>query len=245
MLKKAVIIGGGSGIGASISSALAEREYELVIHTGHKSEKYDALIERLQKKTKVYPVIELFPQGMDSYKIFSVLENSVLSNYIVDADILIVCYGPFFQCSLHNMNTEDWYNILNSNLLLPGLLVSKVLPSMMNKKWGRILLFGGTRTDTIQGYKTNPAYGAAKTAVCSLVKSVAIEYANYGITCNAILPGFVDTESITDEQRLYYTNSIPLKKMITKESIAETAMMLIENEDINGALLKIDRGWTP
>lgn len=245
MYKKAVIIGGGSGIGASISSALADNGYELVIHTGHKTDTFNKLVEQLQKKTKVSSVIESFPTGVDSCKIFTVLENSVLNNYVMDADILIVCYGPFFQCSLHKMNAEDWLSVVNANLLLPGLLVSKVLPSMMEKKWGRILLFGGTRTDNVQGYRTNPAYGAVKTAVCSLVKSVAIEYANYGITCNAILPGFVDTENISEEMKQIYTERIPLKKMITKESVAKTAVMMIENEDINGALLKIDRGWAP
>ena len=100
----------------------------------------------------------------------------MLKSYIERSDILIVCYGPFLQKPIHQMSQSEWLEISTLVFALPGFLTSLALPHMMEHKFGRILLFGGTRTDSVNGYKTNAVYGAGKTAVCSLVKSVCLEY---------------------------------------------------------------------
>ena len=114
---------------------------------------------------------------------------------------------------------------------------------MMKKNYGDILLFGGTATDTICSFKTNAAYGAAKIALGSVVKSVANNYSDYNIKCNAILPGFVKTEYVTSEQENHYINLLGGKPMIEVCEIAELANQILSERKLNGELVRFDRGW--
>jgi NAD(P)-dependent dehydrogenase (short-subunit alcohol dehydrogenase family) len=111
--------------------------------------------------------------------------------------------------------------------------------------WGRILLFGGTGTQGVAGFRTNAAYAGAKTAVSSLVKSVACEYAACGITCNALLPGFTDTEYLSDETRDALKAKIPGGVLLTPAQIAQSARFVLTHAEINGALINLDKGWKP
>ena len=84
----------------------------------------------------------------------------------------------------------------------------------------------------MRSYKTNEAYAGAKTAISVLVKSVSAEYRKYGVTCNAVLPGFVNGAKDKSDA-------------ISANSVAQSAFYLIQNENLNGVLLNVDRGWQP
>lgn len=131
------------------------------------------------------------------------------------------------------------------NLAFPGMLVSSALPHMRVEGWGRILLVGGTRTDSIRGFTSNAAYAAAKTGLASLVKSVALGYANQGISCNAICPGFVDTEYLESGVKEVLAAKNPDGKLISAGEIAELALFLLKNSLFNGAIIPADKGWSP
>jgi NAD(P)-dependent dehydrogenase (short-subunit alcohol dehydrogenase family) len=116
---------------------------------------------------------------------------------------------------------------------------------MIKNEYGRIVVFGGTRTQTVNGFRTNAVYAGAKTALCSFVKSVAAEYGKYNITCNGILPGFVETEYITQETKELLKTKMPRKELISPKNIAETIFFVTKCRSINGALINIDEGWMP
>lgn len=238
----AVIIGGSGGIGRSISSMIAEKVGSLCIHAGHESESFRHLAVSLAQKTKIIPVVHSFSldNGFDSF--FSGFYESELYECMLNADILCICYGPFLQKAVHEMTDTEWVETSFFNFTWPGILVSRVLPGMMKRGFGRIVLFGGTKTDTMRVFKTNPAYGAAKTALCSIVKSVSAAYSQYGITCNAVLPGFVETEYITETEKKYYESISPGNSMLLPESAAKAVLYLIENPAVSGTLLTVDGG---
>lgn len=251
--KKTVIIGASGGIGRELALQLASTTQELVLH-GLSQEKLDSLKDEISEISSIENANEFidYPKVADiSYKFtpsfFTENENDSSKNLLLEhvktADTLCVCYGPFLQKSLHQMTQSEWLEISTLVFALPGFLTSLALPHMMEHKFGRILLFGGTRTDTINAFKTNAAYGAAKTALSSLVKSVCLEYSQYGIRCNAILPGFVETEYVSEAQMNYYKNLLNSDGIIEAASVAKTANFLLDNEDLNGVLLKVDRGW--
>ena len=240
--KKALVVGGSGGIGREISLALAERGAELIIHGSKKSEKFDLL------KDKITEISGKAPKSIEQKLLetsFDKLEVSPLAKAAGECDLLCVCFGPFVQKSLHETNLSDWKKVALLDYALPGFLVSCALPNMISKKWGRILLFGGTGTSFRQEYSTNPAYAGAKSALNVLVSSVAHSYAPYGITCNAICPGFVETEYLSEGLKAELSAKMPLSSMICAASVAETALFLLENADINGATLRVDRGWSP
>lgn len=254
--KKTVIIGASGGIGRELALELASTTQELVLH-GLSQEKLDSLKGEIFENSYMTIMNEFlsYPKLTDiSYKFtpsfFTDEEDTstestknLLLDHIKTADTLCVCYGPFLQKPIHQMSQSEWLEISTLVFALPGFLTSLALPHMMEHKFGRILLFGGTRTDSVHGFKTNPVYGAAKTAICSLVKSVCLEYSQYGIRCNAILPGFVETEYVSEAQMNYYKNLLNSDGIIEASSVAKTANFLLDNEDLNGVLLKVDRGW--
>lgn len=168
---------------------------------------------------------------------------SELIHQVKTCDRLIVCFGPFLQKPLDKMNFEEWSFITQQNLALPGTLISLALPHMMKKKKGNILLFGGTATDEIRAFKTNAAYGAAKIALGSLVKSVAQNYEEYNIRCNAILPGFVKTEYVNAKQEAHYIELAGGQPMITTQEIAHFAIEILTDESKNGNLFRFDKDW--
>lgn len=242
--KKAVIIGGSGGIGAGLSLKLAQAGAELVVHGGHDSEKLEKLLKKLNENS---PSLVTHRAILQELKPETLIEfpKSPLMEEVTQADILCVAFGPFLQKSLEETSVSQWVTIPLMNYSLPGICVSGALPHMKKNKWGRILLFGGTLTHNVKGYRTNAVYGGAKTAVCSLVKSVAMEYSSWGISCNGILPGLTETEYQSSEDLVILAQKNPSGLIISRDVVCSAAMMLLSTREINGALLNVDDGWNP
>lgn len=243
--KKALVVGGSGGIGAAASKILVELGASLFVHGGHDSPKFQSLIKELEdlaKSKKNNISVSSIIQKITEENIFQI-DSTVLGKCLTETDILFVCFGPFVQKKLQDTTTTDWIKMALLDYALPGICVSKVIPNMLKHNWGRIILMGGTRTYSINGFLTNPAYAGAKTGISSLVKSVAMAYGNYGITCNAICPGFVATEYQSSEEKAALEKKMPSGKLISPDKIASVMGMLIDSPEINGAVLPVDSGW--
>ena len=215
-MKNAVVIGGTSGIGFELAKILCKNECSVCV-TG----RHDPCEQGL----------EFIPADFTGGHL-DLDEFPPLREKLCKADILCVSYGPFVQKPLHLTTAQDWQALALYDYALAGIAVSSVLPGMMERKFGRIVLFGGTRTESVRSYKTNAAYAGAKTAISVLVKSVSAEYRKYGVTCNAVLPGFVNGAKDKSDA-------------VSALSVAQSAFSLIQNENLNGVLLNVDRGWQP
>lgn len=221
--KKVLVVGGTGGIGFGIAQSLKDRGAEAILVGRHSVPGFDCRKIDLSDSAEWRKVLNLAEQ----------------------TDILCASWGPFLQKPLHETSPEEWLNVVSSNLSLPGALVSAALPYMLSRGWGRILLFGGTRTDTSRGARTNAAYAAAKAGITSLVRSVALSYAAEGIQCNGICPGLVRTEYLDAEQIRSLGSKNPDGKLVEVSEIADAALMLMENSVYNGILLPVDKGWAP
>lgn len=215
-MKNAVVIGGTSGIGFELAKILCKNECSVCV-----SGRHDPCEQGL----------EFIPADFTGGHL-DLDEFPPLREKLCKADILCVSYGPFVQKPLHLTTAQDWQTLALYDYALAGMAVSSVLPGMMERKFGRIVLFGGTRTESVRSYKTNAAYAGAKTAISVLVKSVSAEYRKYGVTCNAVLPGFVNGAKDKSDA-------------VSAHSVAQSAFSLIQNENLNGVLLNVDRGWQP
>lgn len=222
--KSALVIGGSGGIGRSVSEMLVDEGLEVFSHGSKENSRFPE-----GAKSVVY---DFFAHD------FSELENSELSQIAGKADVLCVCFGPFLRKSIDKMTLDEWKKIALYDFALPGFFVSRALPSMLEKGFGRIVLFGGTGTSHRTEFKTNAAYSAAKSSLGVLVESTAAAYSRFGITCNAVLPGFVPTE---------YNAAAPIPEgmAVDSKSVAECVKFLIKTPEINGAVLRVDRGWSP
>lgn len=242
--KKAVVIGGSGGIGAELSLKLAQAGAQVLVHGGHNKEKARLLLERLHQVSPCQTQHQALVQELSADKLQQ-FPSSPLMEQVRRADILCIAFGPFLQKALEDTSPADWISTTLMNYALPGICVSAVLPHMKDSHWGRILLFGGTLTHNVKGYLTNAAYGGAKTALCSLVKSTAAQYSSWGITCNGILPGLTETEYQSTELLAVLAKKNPSGNIIPAERVAQAAMNLLSVKEINGALLNVDDGWNP
>lgn len=237
--KTALVIGGSGGIGSSVCEALAACGVHLIIHGGSESKRFDVLAEKLGQKVRVETRIQRFESGF-----LADFASMPLYKDAQKADIICVCFGPFVQKALEDTDSADWERAA-LNYLLPGVIVSAALRPMIKRSWGRFLFFGGTRTDRINAFRTNAAYAGAKTALSSLVRSVALTYAAQGITCNAVLPGFTCTEYVSENERKKRAAQMPQKRLLEPNEIADAAVFLLRNPMLNGVLLPVDGGWAP
>lgn len=244
--KSVLVVGGSGGIGASVSRMFASKFSRVCVHGGHDSPKFDALVDELRSlnvRNRPKDIPENFCHvGKIVYNFleneFSELEKSELAKIAESVDILCICHGPFVQKRIDEMSLDDWRTVSLYDFALPGFFVSKALPNMVKNSFGRIVLFGGTGTSCRSEFKTNAPYAAAKTAVGTLVESTAAFYAKFGITCNAVLPGFVRTEYNGD-------SPVPFGMDVDAGKIADCVEFLVGNKELNGVLLRVDKGWSP
>jgi NAD(P)-dependent dehydrogenase (short-subunit alcohol dehydrogenase family) len=232
--KKALIVGGTGGIGRAIAIGLAKAGALITVCGGSSEDRLTAAIDATL----------MFGAAAEGFLCNADMTDAAdkILSHCPAPDILVYAYGPFRRLPLEQMSAEDWESIVASNLTMPGTMVSMTLPAMIKRKWGRILLFGGTNTDAIRGFSTTVAYSAAKTGLGVIAKSAAKTAGRFGVTCNVICPGLTDTEYIDETERSY--NREKGGEALTPEEIADTALHILGNSAINGAIVAVDKGIT-
>jgi len=156
-----------------------------------------------------------------------------------------------------DVSLENWEETLRVNLTLPFIIIKKNIPYMRNNGWGRIInissIYGVSAEEDVTPYTVS------KHGLIGLTRSVAKEYAQFGITCNAICPATIASE-LSDRLADYYTNSteerneyfkelneaVPAKRLVTPKEVADFVFFIASKEAayINGATLMIDGGYT-
>jgi len=175
-----------------------------------------------------------------------------------DFDIIINNAGivnSLVRCE--DVALENWQETLDVNLTLPFAIIRKNLPYMRQKGWGRII-----NISSIYGIRAEEdvaPYVASKHGLIGLTKVVAKEYAQYGITCNAVCPGTIVSNiseriadyytSNDDERKEYFkeiSDAIPAKRLVYPKEVADFVFYIASKEAayINGAALMIDGGYT-
>jgi 3-oxoacyl-[acyl-carrier protein] reductase len=232
--RKALVIGGSGGIGREMALALAERGARLAVHGGNSR-------ERLEGTLGVIRALGGEAEGFLCPADVPGAAERIMAR-APDPDILVCAWGPFKRGALETLDVHFWETMVFCNLAFPGAIVSLALCGMMKRGWGRILLFGGTNTDTIRGFTSTAAYSAAKTALGVIAKSAAKTAGKRGVTCNVICPGLTDTEYLDEEARAYNRERSPLGKALSPAEIALGALGILENPAINGAVVPVDQG---
>jgi NAD(P)-dependent dehydrogenase (short-subunit alcohol dehydrogenase family) len=230
--KRALVIGGTGGIGRAIAVMLAQGGVELFIHGGSSQE----------RMTETLTAARSF--GVKAQGLLCRIDGDVepFLEFCPEPDVVVAAHGPFLRKRLTETTAKDWRYMTLANLAFPGALVSAILPGMIARRYGRILLFGGTDTGAIRGFATTAAYSATKTGLAVVARSVAKEAALFGVTCNAVCPGLVDTEYADAETKAYNRAKSPRGVPLTPEAIAETALHILETPSLNGAIVQVDDG---
>ena len=164
-----------------------------------------------------------------------------------DVDILVNNAGVLRRTGILALEEDEWDLVLNVNLKGTYLCTRAVLPAMKEAGWGRVVNISssaGRSVSTLGG----PHYTTAKAAVLGFTRAVAKEMAPFGITLNAVCPGLVNTEMvsevITGAEVRDYADSFPIKRLAEPQEVAELVAFLASDRAayITGASLDINGG---
>jgi 3-oxoacyl-(acyl-carrier-protein) reductase len=238
--KVAIITGAANGLGLAAAETFA-REGAKVALTDFNVEQGRLRANELREKG--YEVTFFQVNVADRASVDKMVEN-VISIY-GGVDILVNNAGITRDAMLKKLTAEDFQRVLDVNLTGVFHCTQAVLPSMLEKGWGRII-----STSSVSGVYGNIGqtnYAAAKAGVVGMTKTWAKELGRKGINVNAVAPGFIETamtekvpENILDGIR----KTIPLGRLGKPEDIANAYLYLASDESnyVNGTVLHVDGG---
>ncbi|MBP7263714.1 MAG: SDR family oxidoreductase [Spirochaetia bacterium] len=234
----ALVVGGSGGLGLAVARRLCGAGARLTIH-GKDQERLDAAVRACCHGAAPETRPETIRADLGGGSVPDELLEAASA-----CDILVLAYGPFLHATLEQTGDDDWQRMCWANLALPGMLAGRAARAMAARGFGRILFFGGTRTDAIRGFRMNAAYAAAKTGLGVLAKSLAAEYSGRGVSCALLCPGFVDTEYLDQASRAELAAKAPRGRLIRPEAIAELAVALLSGgmDLANGSIIVADEG---
>ena len=254
--KCAVVTGSTSGIGLAVAAALAARGVNIMLNGFGDPAAIDALRTRLASEHGVR--VEYHGADMSKPAEIGAMMDKVAAAFGA-VDILVNNAGIQFVSPIEEFPPEKWEAIIAINLVALFHTIRHAVPGMKQRRWGRIINIASAHALVASPFKS--AYVAAKHGVAGLTKTIALETATFGITVNAICPGYVRTplvekqipdtakaRGITEEQvvRDVLLAAQPTKQFVTVEQVAALACYLAGEDaaSITGTLLPVDGGWT-
>ncbi|MFQ3609685.1 MAG: 3-oxoacyl-ACP reductase FabG [Chloroherpetonaceae bacterium] len=241
--KVAVITGGAQGIGKATAEKFASEGAWLAIWDMNE-EKGRALVSELEKKN----VRALF-QSVNVAKIESVeLATKETLAQFGKIDILINNAGITKDASFLKMTPEQWQQVIDVNLTGVFNCTKAIAPSMVERKYGRII--NASSVVGLYGNFGQTNYVATKAGVIGMTQVWARELGRKGITVNAVAPGFIATDMIqTIPEKILdaIKEKTPLQRFGTPEDVANAYCFLASDEAafINGAVISVDGGYIP
>jgi NAD(P)-dependent dehydrogenase (short-subunit alcohol dehydrogenase family) len=231
-VKTALITGGASGIGRAVAQRLAADGYNVA-------------------------TLDLNPSDSDFGHVADVSDRAQVDAALAavrerlgPVTILVNAAGVEGYKRFTNLTFEAWMKVIDVNLNGVFHCTQAVLPDMIEAAWGRIVNISSSSTHSGQPFMTH--YVAAKSAVNGLTKSLALEFGPYGITVNAVPPGFIDTPMLrksearnllggTVEDHIQRT---PVRRVGRPEDIAAACAFLVSEEAgyITGQILGVNGG---
>jgi NAD(P)-dependent dehydrogenase (short-subunit alcohol dehydrogenase family) len=242
--KVSIVTGGNRGIGRAIAQGLAEAGSAIAIAARDADKSAQALAE-------------LRALGVEAMAVNTDVSNRGDLEAMLEAvtatlgpvDVLVNNAGIGFHADALTLPDEEWERLFDINLKGVWKTSQVVGQHMVKNGRGSIINIGSISGLIINRPQWHSPYGISKAAVHHLTKSLAAEWAQFGVRVNAIAPGYVKTEIASTEYedyRHYWKDEVPMQRYGRPDEIAPTALLLASDAGsfITGSVLVVDGGYT-
>jgi 3-oxoacyl-[acyl-carrier protein] reductase len=237
--KVVLITGATGGIGKSIARKMREKGAKLIL-SGTRQDVLNNIVSEFGNEAK-----GIVTDLNDKDDIISLADEA--EKCFGQIDVLINNAGVTSDNLFMRMKDEDWEKVININLTAAMRLTRQVIRGMIKKRFGRVIFISSVVGYTGNAGQTN--YSASKSALVGLTKSLALEVASRGITCNLIAPGFISTpmtDKLSDDQKNNIVKNIPVNRLGMPDDISNACVYLASDEAsfITGSTLHINGGMS-
>jgi 3-oxoacyl-[acyl-carrier protein] reductase len=246
--KVVVITGGAKKIGRATAKKLADQGFNILIHTGGKS------IDEAKKTVaivKEYGVQSDFIDG-DLADIKTIDKIKSAAEKLGTPSVLINNAGLRIHDDFEKITYEDWKRVMTVNVDASFLCTQALIGHMTKQKWGRVINIGGLSAHI--GAKERAHVVTSKAALIGLTKAISMEFLERGVTCNCVVPGFIEDFDSKEKAlkghwlRHPQTPNLVLNRFGNPDEVAEVIANLCKKEAdyINGQTLHVNGGsYTP
>lgn len=252
----AIVTGGAKGMGGKIALGLTREGARLCL-AARDRDALDAQAEEIRKEVPGAEAITVSVDVRDEDQVKKMARAAL--DAFGTLDILVNTSGVIgpVETPLHQISAEDWDYVLGVNLKGTFLCCKHVIPTLIEKRWGKIVNISGT--SGLRGYVHRAAYSSSKWAVRGLTRTLALELGRYNINVNCICPGVTHGDRMSriiqekarawncpaEEVYRKYTSEMALGRFVEEEDIAAAALYLCSeaSRNMTGQALIIDGGW--
>ncbi len=253
--KTAIIVGAAQGMGGVITESLAREGADLVLVARTR----EPLEEMAEKVRAMGRRVEVAPADVTDEAQVAGMVAIAREFFGGRIDILVNAAGATgpIETPVWKIEAQAFNDLLHKNVTGVFLAMKHVLPTMIERRYGKIVTIGGA--SGVRGYRYRAGYSSSKWAVRGLTRTAALDVGEHNINVNAIMPGIVETprmEKLCREkaktrgstyQQVYdeYVAEMALKRVTTPQDVADAVIFLAsdESKNITGQELVIDGGW--
>lgn len=241
--KTALITGASRGIGEAIALKFAEHGASIAFTYLSSASRAQALVEKIEA---MGGKAIAFQSDASSYEAAEKLVQDVLAQF-GDLDICVNNAGISKDNLLLRLTPEQWNDVINANLTSVYNLTKHVIKPMMKARMGSII-----NLSSVVGIRGNPgqsSYAASKAGIIGFTKSIAQELGSRNIRCNAIAPGFIETDMthyLKDGGAEKWFEKIPMARFGKPEEVANVALFLASDLSsyVSGQVINACGGMT-
>ena len=237
----AIVTGGASGIGKTISLNLAKQGAIVVINYHRSEDKALALVKEIEKLGSKALAVQANISNFDDTK--KLIDACI--NTFGKLDILVNNAGVTEDKLILRMKEEDFDKVLDTNLKGAWMISKHAAKYLLKSPYGKVINISSVTGLTGNIGQTN--YSASKAGLIGFTKSLAREFASRSVTVNAVCPGFIETDMTSKLDQSFieaYLTTIPLKRLGKPEDVANLVSFLASDQAnyITGQVLVVDGG---